>query len=80
MPTPFWLEHVKRTSEAHSSLLEWIAEETEKIHVQYKGASSEKVAQLQADEKALDKISALCRMDDREGRQQEEYRRAIGQH
>lgn len=75
-----WLEHVKRTSEAHSSLLEWIAEEIEKVHAQYKTASLEKVVQLQADEKALDKISALCRMSDREGRQQEEHKRLIGQH
>jgi len=77
---PFWLEHIKHTSEAYSSFLEWLAEEKAKIHNSYgKAKSWDDTLKLQAQEIALDNILALCRMSDRETRQQEEHRRTINQ-
>ena len=78
---PLWLEHIKRTSETYSSFLGWLAEEKEKVHSGYSGAKSwDDTLKLQAEEKVLDNILALCRMSDRETRQQEEHKRTIGQH
>ena len=78
---PLWLSHIKRTSEAYGSFLEWLAEEKEKVHNGYSGAKSwDDTLKLQAEEKVLDNILALCRMSDREARQQEEHRRTLGQH
>lgn len=77
---PLWLEHIKRSSEAYSSFLQWLAEEKEKVRSRYMSAESwDDILKLQAHEKALDNLSLLCRMHDREARQQEEHRRAIGQ-
>ena len=77
-----WTDYLKHPNHPHSSFLEWTADELSSIRAKYKDldpSDTKSIARLQGEELFLDKLRGKFIMADREARQQEEYRRSIGQ-
>ncbi len=61
-----WLDYLKLDRICLDDYLHFLNNRREEVRSQYKNANHDKVLQLQGMEKALDMLSEICRIDDRE--------------